>query len=171
MSKLRRWQNTTDSSAVPCLVRKGPFPDLLFFSLFFWKKARKTTKRQGFFILANPKNPWERREKRSKKQGIPRKRKKQGISKKQGKEDQGWVNSKTFWSGFPKDILDPYARMPRGEKVSPHHTHICFGADVHDPKGCRKTFCKKSSRLFFAPVFVETSFFKEFFREKLKGNN
>ena len=41
--------------------------------------------------------------------------------------------------------------MPRGQKVSPHHfarrkahfsmrTSMIFGADVHDPKGCWKTF-------------------------------
>ena len=54
---------------------------------------------------------------------------------------------KLFWPGFPADIPDPYARMPRGQKVSPHHrgrrkmhflvrTSTIFGADVHDPKGC-----------------------------------
>ena len=25
------------------------------------------------------------------------------------------------WSGIPADIPDPYARMPWGQKVSPHH--------------------------------------------------
>ena len=28
---------------------------------------------------------------------------------------------------------------------------MIFGADVHDPKGCRKTLYKKSLRCFWAP--------------------
>ena len=51
--------------------------------------------------------------------------------------------------------------MPRGQKVSPHHrgrrktqivvrTSTIFGADVHDPKGCRKTLYKKVC-VFLAP--------------------
>ena len=54
--------------------------------------------------------------------------------------------------------------MPRGQKVSPHHrgrrkthflvrTSTIFGADVHDPKGCRKTLYKKSLRWFFVPYW------------------
>ena len=61
---------------------------------------------------------------------------------------------KLLWCGFPADIPDPYTRMPQGQKVSPHHrgcrkthflvrTSTIFGADVHDPKGCRKTLYKK----------------------------
>ena len=64
---------------------------------------------------------------------------------------------KLFWSGFLADIPDPYARTPLGQKVSPHHrgrrkthflvrTSTIFGADVHDPKGSRKTLYKKSLR-------------------------
>ena len=61
------------------------------------------------------------------------------------------------------DIPDPYARTPRGQKASPHHqghrkTHFLvrtptiFGADVHDPKGCRKTCTKKVCIYFLAPI-------------------
>ena len=60
------------------------------------------------------------------------------------------------------DIPDHHARMPWGQKVSPHHrgrrkTHFLvrmstiFGADVHDPKGRRKTLYKKSLRRLFGP--------------------
>ena len=63
-----------------------------------------------------------------------------------GKKKQHKKKTKTFWSGFPADIPDPYARMPRGQKVSPHHrgrrkthflvrTSTIFGTDVHDPEG------------------------------------
>ena len=63
---------------------------------------------------------------------------------------------------MPADIRDPYARTPLGQKVSPHHrgrrkthflvrTSTIFGADVHDPKGSRKTLYKKSSRRLFGP--------------------
>ena len=54
--------------------------------------------------------------------------------------------------------------MPRGQKASPHHrgrrnthflvrTSTIFGADVHDPKGCRKTLYKKKVCVYFlAPI-------------------
>ena len=56
--------------------------------------------------------------------------------------------------------------MPRGQKVSPHHwgrrkthflvrTYTIFGADVHDPKGCRKTLYKKSFALIFWPLYKQ----------------
>ena len=71
--------------------------------------------------------------------------------------NQGRRNSIT---GFPADIPDPYAWTPLGQKVSPRHrrrrkthflvrTSTIFGADVHDPKGSRKTLYKKSLRRFF----------------------
>ena len=55
-----------------------------------------------------------------------------------------------------------YARMPRGQKVSPHHpgcrkmhflvrTSTVFGVDVHDPKGSQKTLYRKSLRWFSCP--------------------
>ena len=67
-----------------------------------------------------------------------------------------------FRSGLPADIPDPYARMPQGQKGSPHHrgrrkthflvrTSTIFGADVHDPKGCRKLCTKKVCVDFLAP--------------------
>ena len=79
-----------------------------------------------------------------------------------GIREEKTAQTQTFWSGFPADIPDPYARMPRGQKVSPHHrgrrkmhslvrTSTIFGADVHDPKGCRKTLYKKSLRWFLDP--------------------
>ena len=66
------------------------------------------------------------------------------FPKSQGRKNSININ---FWPGFPADIPDPCARMPRGQKVSPHHrgrrkthflvrTSTIFGADVHDPKGC-----------------------------------
>ena len=59
-----------------------------------------------------------------------------------------------------KGLLDFQGRRgitSQGSKVSPHHrgrrethflvrTSMIFGADVHDPKGCRKTLYKKSLR-------------------------
>ena len=89
--KLRRRQNTTDSSAVLFLVRKGPLGMTATlairiaaitlagdsaipcpsFPCSFWKKARKTTKKQGFFTPSESlKSPGK--EKRPKKQGILR---------------------------------------------------------------------------------------------------
>ena len=55
-----------------------------------------------------------------------------------------------FWCESLVDIPDPYARMPRGQKVSPHHrsrrkTHF-LGTDIHDPKGSRETLSRKSLR-------------------------
>ena len=63
-----------------------------------------------------------------------------------------------FWSECLADIRGPYAGMPRGRKVSPHHrrhrreTHflvrmstIC-GADVHDQKGSRYSLYRKCLR-------------------------
>ena len=63
-----------------------PFP-WSSFPCLFGKQQGKPPKRQGFLLLAEPLNPWERREKRSKSQGIPWKRKRQGKPKRQGKED------------------------------------------------------------------------------------
>ena len=62
------------------------------------------------------------------------------------------MDTKSFQSGFPADIPDPYARMQRGLNVSPHHRgcrtmdflarpSMILGAYVHDPKGSRKTQC------------------------------
>ena len=65
-----------------------PCPDLPFLA-FFGKSKENHPKKQGFFSLPNPLNPWERSEKCSKKQGNSLQRKKQGNRKKQGKEDQG----------------------------------------------------------------------------------
>ena len=66
-------------------------PDLPFLA-FFGKSKENHPKKQGFFSLPKPLNPWERREKRSKKQGNSLQRKKPRKSKKQGKEDQGREN-------------------------------------------------------------------------------
>ena len=54
---------------VCCVFGCSFFPSALsFLSLFFWKKRHgKPPKKQGFFIPAEPLNPWKRREKRSKK--------------------------------------------------------------------------------------------------------
>ena len=67
------------------------------------------------------------------------------------------------WSGFPADIPDPCAWMPRGQRVPPHYwghrkahflvrTSMIFGVDVHDPKGCGKTLYKKVK--MFALIFL-----------------
>ena len=75
------------------------------------------------------------------------------------------ININFFWPGFPADIPDPYTRMPRGQKASPHHqgrrkthflvrTSTMFGADVHDPKGCWKTLYKIGLRWFFGPYTI-----------------
>ena len=63
---------------------------------------------------------------------------------------------------------DPYARMPGGQKVSPHHrgrkkTHflvrmsMIFGADVHGPKGSQKVCTKNICVDFLAPNFSPDS--------------
>ena len=60
-------------------------------------------------------------------------------------------------SEFPSDIPGPYAWMPRGQTVSPHHqgcrkarflmwTSTIFGADIHEPKGSRKTLSRRCLR-------------------------
>ena len=79
--------------------RSGVSNPVLHFLAFFGKRQGKPQKKQGFFIPTEPPNPWKRREKRSKKQGIPRRGKKQGIPKKQGKEGQGK-------GGFPVAIIN-----------------------------------------------------------------
>ena len=58
---------------------------------FLERKARKTTKKQGFFIPAEPLKPVEKKGKTlgSKKQGIPRRGKRQGIQKKTRKGRTG----------------------------------------------------------------------------------
>ena len=77
----------------------------------------------------------------------------------QGRKNSININ---FLVRIPAAIPDPYARMPRGQNVSPHHrgcskTHLLvrastiFCADVHDPKGCRKTLYKKRFALIFWP--------------------
>ena len=65
---------------------------------------------------------------------------------------------KLFGPDFPRTFLTLTPRwMPRGQKVSLHYrgrrkthflvrTSMIFGADVHDPKVCRKTLYKKSLR-------------------------
>ena len=58
-------------------------------SLFFWKKARKTTKKQGFFKPAEPLKSLEKKGKTLEKTRNSSPAKKQGIPKKQGKEGQG----------------------------------------------------------------------------------
>ena len=56
----------------------------------------------------------------------------------------------------------PLRPVPWGQKGSPHHrghrkthflvrTSMIFGADVHDPKGSRKTIYNKCLRRFFGP--------------------
>ena len=87
-------------------------------------------------------------------------------------ENSGKKNSINinFWSGFPADIPDPYAQMPRGRKVSPRHrgrrkthflvrTSTIFGADVHDPKGCRKVdilfWCSSSAVLSYYYISIK----------------
>ena len=69
----------------------GPgFKTLSFLSLVFGKNARKTTKKTRiFYPHQTPKIPGKEGEKRSKKQGIPRKGKNKEIQKKKGKEGQG----------------------------------------------------------------------------------
>ena len=70
------------------IANRGKSQTLIFLSLLFLKTARTTTKKGRIFCpWQTPKILGEKREKRSKKQGIPCKRKK-GIPKKQGKEDQ-----------------------------------------------------------------------------------
>ena len=74
------------------------------------------------------------------------------------------IERPTLWSGFPADIPDPYAQMPRGQKVSPHHgdrgrrkahflmrTSTIFGEDIYDPKDCRKALYKKVCVELLAP--------------------
>ena len=83
----------SDFEFFPVFFRLALLPDapLSFLSLFILEKGQENRpKNRDFLSLPNPKNPWKRRGKRSKKQGIPRKEKKQGIPKqKQGKEGQG----------------------------------------------------------------------------------
>ena len=62
---------------------------LIFLFLFFWKKARKTTKKKRMFFPAEPLKSLGKKGKPLKKaRSSLQKRKKEGISKKQGKEDQ-----------------------------------------------------------------------------------
>ena len=87
---------------------------MIFVSLFFLEKARKTTqKSKNLFSVLNPQNTWERREKRSKKQGKSLQR------KKQGKEDQG------KFLRFPRltaPILDIHSRNARQCPLMPINT-------------------------------------------------
>ena len=70
--------------------RKG---SLIFFSVPFGKKGGKTTTKARIFILAEPlKNPWKRRAKRSKRQGLPWKEKNARKSKKTRKRRSGLLD-------------------------------------------------------------------------------
>ena len=63
-------------------------PDLPFLA-FLENGKENHQKSKDFLSLVNPQNPWERREKRSKKQGIPCQRKKQGIPKSKERKIRG----------------------------------------------------------------------------------
>ena len=77
------------------VCRKSELPKdgnntLSFLSLFFWKKARKTTKRTRIFLsLPTPKIPGKEGKNARKNKEFLAGEKKQGIPKKQGKEGQG----------------------------------------------------------------------------------
>ena len=70
----------------PFFETEKPCPS---FPCFFWKRQGKPPKNKDFLFPPNPWNPWKRSEKRSKKQGIPRRGKNKEFKKKQGKEGQG----------------------------------------------------------------------------------
>ena len=58
----------------------------------FFRNARKSTKKyKDCLSLPNSPNPWKRRGKRPRKQGIPRRGKNKDFQKRQGKEGQGTV--------------------------------------------------------------------------------
>ena len=81
---------------------KPPEPlTLSFLSLLFWKMARKTPKKQGFFIPTEPLKSLEKKGKTLKKTRNSSQGKKQGILKKQGKEGQGtWWTFRIFFIFF-----------------------------------------------------------------------
>ena len=73
-----------------CVTLWLKLPDLPFIAFLGKKQGKALKKAKDCFSPLNLWNPWERREKRSKRQGNSlQKRKKQGNPKKQGKEDQG----------------------------------------------------------------------------------
>ena len=65
---------------------------LIFFSLFFWKIARKTTKKQGFFIVAEPLKSLGKKGKTRKKARNSLGRKKARKSKKARKRRLGFLH-------------------------------------------------------------------------------
>ena len=73
--------------------------------LLFWRKKSKGNpeKKQGFFYSRNPQNPWQRKEKRTKKQGKSENEKK-GNRKKQGLEGQGFRGLKRSGTYEAQDL-------------------------------------------------------------------
>ena len=78
---------------------------LSFLSLFFGKNARKTSKKQGFFIPTEPLKSLEKKGKTLKKTRKSSQGKKQGIPKKQVKEGLG--SARTF-------LAQTFLNTPRG---------------------------------------------------------
>ena len=92
---------------------------LIFFSLPFWKTARKTTNKQGLFFLAEPPSPWESRGKRSKMQGSPRERKKKGSPKSKERKIRRVVHVNFVQQCATPTIAEPYRKeFPRPEQES-----------------------------------------------------
>ena len=80
---------------------------------------------------------------------------------------------KLFGPDFPRTFLTLTPRC--GQKVSPHQrgrrkthflvrTSTIFGADVHDPKGSRKTLYKKKFALVFCPLLEKQTFLSSLHR-------
>ena len=93
----------------PSAPETGRFPVLPF--LVFLENCRKTPKKQGFFIPAEPLKSLEKKGKTLKKQGILRRGKKQGIPKKQGKEGQ--IQKGTAGRGREKKCHDNLRQTSR----------------------------------------------------------
>ena len=94
-----------------------PHPRTLFFLCFFLEKGKENhQKSRDFLSLPNPQNPWQRREKRSKrKQGIPRKGKnKEQTKKRKGRTEYLVVSATLLRDAIALIFQEPF--VPEGHK-------------------------------------------------------
>ena len=119
---------------------------LSFLSLFFWKKAGKTTKKQGFFIPTEPLKSLEKKGKNGQKnKEILARRKNKEFQKKQGKEGQG-----IYYVVSPSAQGGRDSKSVGASKISTHSSHRVLQGLAQEG-GCNFTLigCGCKMNLFY----------------------
>ena len=136
---------------------------LSLLSLFFLEKGRENhQKDKDFLSRPNPLNPWRRREKRLKKQGILHKERKQGIQKKK-KERKDRENIKNRQKvGGPLNVCsEPTHLLPVVLRLQSPYTGESTPPSSEIPKKSEKGLprppgqeCRKSPRTLRTLIFL-----------------